>query len=170
MDEVDGMSAGDRGGVAELIKLIKKTKVPIVCICNDRQSPKVRSLAYHCEDIKFKRPQAATIRSRIMSILFKEGVRLPANVIDELVTSAHSDIRQVLNTLSTWTATQKTMDYDQAKQLHVLFDCVTCVVVPTQERICSWDPSTSPPASFPTHTRRSLSVWTCTFKILALHH
>jgi replication factor C subunit 1 len=27
MDEVDGMSAGDRGGVAALISLIKKTKV-----------------------------------------------------------------------------------------------------------------------------------------------
>jgi hypothetical protein len=29
MDEVDGMSAGDRGGMAELIQLIKKTKVGI---------------------------------------------------------------------------------------------------------------------------------------------
>lgn len=27
MDEVDGMSSGDRGGMAELIQLIKKTKV-----------------------------------------------------------------------------------------------------------------------------------------------
>lgn len=27
MDEVDGMSSGDRGGMAELILLIKKTKV-----------------------------------------------------------------------------------------------------------------------------------------------
>ena len=28
MDEVDGMSAGDRGGVGALVALIKKTKVP----------------------------------------------------------------------------------------------------------------------------------------------
>jgi len=27
MDEVDGMSSGDRGGNAELIQMIKKTKV-----------------------------------------------------------------------------------------------------------------------------------------------
>jgi hypothetical protein len=27
MDEVDGMSAGDRGGAAEMAKLIKKSKV-----------------------------------------------------------------------------------------------------------------------------------------------
>lgn len=42
MDEVDGMSASDRGGIQELIKLIKVSKVPIICICNDRQSQKVK--------------------------------------------------------------------------------------------------------------------------------
>jgi hypothetical protein len=30
------MSSGDRGGVAELNKIIKKSKIPIICICNDR--------------------------------------------------------------------------------------------------------------------------------------
>lgn len=55
MDEVDGMSAGDRGGMAELILLIKKTQLPIVCICNDRNSPKVRSLANYCLDLRFRR-------------------------------------------------------------------------------------------------------------------
>jgi len=40
MDEVDGMSAGDRGGMAALISLIKTTRVPIICLCNDRQDPK----------------------------------------------------------------------------------------------------------------------------------
>lgn len=36
MDEVDGMGGGDRGGIPELIKIIKTTKNPIICICNDR--------------------------------------------------------------------------------------------------------------------------------------
>ena len=36
MDEVDGMSSGDRGGSKILINLIKRTKVPIICIANDR--------------------------------------------------------------------------------------------------------------------------------------
>lgn len=35
MDEVDGMSS-DRGGSKALIDIIKLTKVPIICICNDR--------------------------------------------------------------------------------------------------------------------------------------
>ena len=32
MDEVDGMSAGDRGGSAELIQFIKKTKVKLLVV------------------------------------------------------------------------------------------------------------------------------------------
>ena len=55
MDEVDGMSAGDRGGSAELIQLIKKTATPIICICNDHSSPKMRTLANHCLDLRFRR-------------------------------------------------------------------------------------------------------------------
>ena len=32
MDEVDGMGAGDRSGMSELIQMIKKSKVPIVSL------------------------------------------------------------------------------------------------------------------------------------------
>ena len=56
MDEVDGMSSGDRGGMAQLITLIKRARMPVVCICNDRQDQKVRSLANHCLDLSFVRP------------------------------------------------------------------------------------------------------------------
>jgi len=36
MDEVDGMSSGDRGGNAELIQMIKKTKVNIYDLYEDK--------------------------------------------------------------------------------------------------------------------------------------
>jgi replication factor C subunit 1 len=41
MDEVDGVSANDRGGLGALILIIKKTKVPIICIANDRHHRKL---------------------------------------------------------------------------------------------------------------------------------
>lgn len=54
MDEVDGMSGNeDRGGVQELISLIKSSKVPVICICNDRNHPKIRSLANYCFDLRY---------------------------------------------------------------------------------------------------------------------
>ncbi|KAI8352966.1 replication factor RFC1 C terminal domain-containing protein [Mortierella sp. GBAus27b] len=117
MDEVDGMSGGDRGGVAQLILFIKKTHVPIICICNDRQSPKVRSLTNYCFDLRFQRPQPNLVRSRLMSILYKEGRTIPGNVLDKVVSGAQSDIRQVLNILSAWSLTRTTMDYDEGTAL-----------------------------------------------------
>jgi replication factor C subunit 1 len=36
MDEVDGVGSGDKGGISALIQAIKKSKTPIICICNDR--------------------------------------------------------------------------------------------------------------------------------------
>jgi replication factor C subunit 1 len=56
MDEVDGLGAGDRGGIGALIKIIKESKTPIICICNDRQDRKLMSLVNHCYDLRFQRP------------------------------------------------------------------------------------------------------------------
>ncbi|KAJ7075381.1 replication factor RFC1 C terminal domain-containing protein [Mycena belliarum] len=117
MDEVDGMSAGDRGGVGALNAMIKKSKVPIICIANDRGAQKLKPLVSTTYSLTFQRPTAQMIRSRIMTIAFKEKMKLPANVIDQLVAGAQSDIRQVLNMLSTWRLSSDTMDFDEGKSL-----------------------------------------------------
>ena len=38
------------------VKIIKTTQTPIICICNDRDSPKVKTLASSCYDLVFQRP------------------------------------------------------------------------------------------------------------------
>ena len=99
MDEVDGMGAGDRSGMSELIKLIKTSKVPIICICNDRQSQKVRSLAGYCLDLRFKRPIKTVIARRAMRIGQDEGMKIEQNAAEAIAESCGNDIRQVLNCL-----------------------------------------------------------------------
>ena len=68
MDEVDGMSSGDRGGNAQLMSIIKTSATPIICICNDREKQSVRSLAKHCFDLKFTLPTAPQIADRMMQV------------------------------------------------------------------------------------------------------
>ena len=74
MDEVDGMSSGDRGGVAALIKVIQTSKTPIICICNDRQATSVKSLANHCLDLRYSRPMKDSIAKRCAEIARLEGL------------------------------------------------------------------------------------------------
>ena len=62
MDEVDGMAGNeDRGGILELINTIKHSKIPIICICNDRQHTKIRSLAKYCFDLPFSNPRVEMV-------------------------------------------------------------------------------------------------------------
>lgn len=103
MDEVDGMAGNeDRGGMQELIALIKSSSVPIICMCNDRNHPKIRSLVNYCFDLRFGRPQIAQIKGAVMSILFKEGVKdkIPAKTVEEVIQGTNNDVRQTLNALS----------------------------------------------------------------------
>ncbi|KAF8554964.1 DNA replication factor C, large subunit [Imleria badia] len=117
MDEVDGMSAGDRGGVGALNALIKKTKIPIICIANDAGAQKLKPIKNNTFNLPFKRPDASAVRSRILTIIFKERMKIPANVVDQLIAGSQSDIRQVLNMLSTWRLSSNTMTFDEGKEL-----------------------------------------------------
>ncbi|MBN3281955.1 RFC1 factor, partial [Polyodon spathula] len=116
MDEVDGMAGNeDRGGIQELIGLIKNTKIPIICMCNDRNHQKIRSLVNYCFDLRFQRPRVEQIKGAMMSIAFKEGLKVPPPALNEIILAANQDIRQVLHNLSMWSARDKVFTYDQAK-------------------------------------------------------
>lgn len=117
MDEVDGMSAGDRGGVGALAKFCKKTEVPLILICNERRLPKMKPFDFVAFDIKFQRPTVDQIRSRIMTICHREGLKLPPPVINALIEGSNKDIRQIINMISTAKLDQTTMDFDQSKAM-----------------------------------------------------
>lgn len=108
MDEVDGMGAGDRSGMAELIQMIKKSKVPIICICNDRQSQKVKSLAQYCLDLRYQRPVKTVIARRAVEIGRMEGMEVEPNAAEAIAESCGNDIRQVLNCLQMWSCKKNT--------------------------------------------------------------
>ena len=79
----------------ELIQLIKTSQVPVICICNDRQHPKVRSLANHCFDLRFPRPRLEQIKGAMMSVAYKEGVQISQGALEEVILASAQDVRQV---------------------------------------------------------------------------
>ncbi|KAL1966103.1 hypothetical protein VTN77DRAFT_4851 [Rasamsonia byssochlamydoides] len=117
MDEVDGMSAGDRGGVGALAAVAKKTRVPLILICNDRRLPKMKPFDHITYELPFRRPTADQIRARLSTICFREGLKIPPQVLDSLIEGTHADIRQVINMLSTVKLDQQQLDYDKGKEM-----------------------------------------------------
>ncbi|EON68021.1 hypothetical protein W97_07168 [Coniosporium apollinis CBS 100218] len=117
MDEVDGMSAGDRGGVGALAAVCKKTQIPMILICNDRKLPKMKPFDYCTYDIPFRRPTTEMIRSRVMTVAFREGLKMPPPVIDALIEGTGADIRQVINMISTAKLDEEAIDFDSGKAM-----------------------------------------------------
>ena len=117
MDEVDGMSGGDRGGVGALAQVCRKTHIPMILICNDRRLPKMRPFDHVTYELPFRRPTANDIRSRIASICYREGLKLPPQVIDALIEGTHADIRQIINMISQAKLDQEALSFDQGKRM-----------------------------------------------------
>ena len=119
MDEVDGMGSGDRSGISELIKMIKGSMVPIICICNDRQSQKIKSLVPYCLDLRYRRPTKSVIARRAVRVGQQEGMRIEQNAIEAVAESCGNDIRQVLNCLQMWASRKgpnSSMTYKDVKE------------------------------------------------------
>ncbi|CCH41183.1 Replication factor C subunit 1 [Wickerhamomyces ciferrii] len=117
MDEVDGMSGGDRGGVGQLASYCRTTQVPMILICNDKSLPKMRPFDRVTIDLPFRRPSAREMKSRLMTIALREKIKLDPNIIDQLVQATSNDIRQIINLLSTVSSTQKTINSENSKDI-----------------------------------------------------
>lgn len=122
MDEVDGMAGNeDRGGIQELIALIKDSHVPIICMCNDRNHQKMRSLVNYCFDLRFNKPRVEQIKGAMMSVCFKEGLKLAPGALEEIISGTGGDVRQTLNHLALHSAGKSipgsgSLSVDQAKK------------------------------------------------------
>jgi replication factor C subunit 1 len=113
MDEVDGMSGSDRGGIAALAAIIRSGKIPpLICIANDRGSLRLKPLINCCLDIKFSRPVKTTIAKELINVVQKEGLGLTESDLVEMCEKSGNDIRSLLNSLQLAVA-GNTSDKDQ---------------------------------------------------------
>ena len=99
MDECDGMSRGDRGGIGELARIIRQCVFPIICIANERGSPRMRPLTAACLDIRFARPAKTVIARTLMGVVKKEELKTTTVALETLCERNGNDIRSILNTL-----------------------------------------------------------------------
>jgi replication factor C subunit 1 len=100
MDEVDGMSSGDRGGVGELARLIRDCTFPVIAIANERGGPRLRPLVSVCLDVRFSRPVKSTIAKTLSArVCVAEGLKITPADLEMLCERNGNDIRAILNFL-----------------------------------------------------------------------
>jgi replication factor C large subunit len=99
IDEVDGVTSTEYGGLAELIVLIEKTKFPIIITCNDVWQHKFNLLRSKCEVIGVKEIPYLIILDLLRKIILNEKKNIPENILKEIAAKSRGDLRAALNDL-----------------------------------------------------------------------
>jgi DNA polymerase III delta prime subunit len=103
LDEIDGMSVGDKGGLSELLRLVKEYRGSntIVCISNEWQEKRYAGFLRWCKALQITTPTPTDIMPVILSTLGNNGndmeeLKVLAN---ELQTTHCGDLRKIVQSL-----------------------------------------------------------------------
>jgi len=107
IDEVDGISALDRGGLSELLSLIEKTQYPIIITANDIWNKKFSPLRSKSVLVQLKEIEYNIIKDILIEILRKERKFIDGNILTRISLKARGDIRAAINDLQTIAHTDK---------------------------------------------------------------
>lgn len=101
MDEVDGMSSGDRGGVVKLKELIEESRIPIICIANDLSGRKLTPIKSLSKKIEFLPVEPSILVDRIHRLISQtfDIKDMSKKRVEKIVMSSRGDIRNILNTI-----------------------------------------------------------------------
>src|SRR3989338_218107 len=101
IDEVDGISDADWGGIPELISLIILTPCPIILTANDVWKKELSMLRKKADLAQFKEINYRMIREVLVEILEKENSYVEEKMLTKIAINARGDLRAAINDLQT---------------------------------------------------------------------
>lgn len=99
VDEVDGISKFDFGGLTELINLVDKSHWPVIITANDIWDKRFGPLRKKAEVVQFKEVDYRTVKDVLISILRRENKFLSNDVLTGIAVKAKGDLRAAINDL-----------------------------------------------------------------------
>ena len=106
MDEIDGMSSGDKGGLSELMNLLglkKNTKTstitPVICICNKISDKKMLEIKKKSLIVKMTKPDNNTLFKYSQNICKNENINIEDDALLCIVKKSQNDYRRLINIL-----------------------------------------------------------------------
>jgi|TARA_Y100000310_G_scaffold342204_1_gene444261 replication factor C large subunit len=129
VDEVDGISAVDRGGLPELLRLIDESNYPIIITANDIWNRKLSPLRRKSELVQLKEIDYHTIKNILIQILKKENLFINNNILTSISTRAKGDIRAALNDLQSVSRMRdpSLLEYDERNKETDIFNALKII-------------------------------------------
>lgn len=99
IDELEGLSGGDRGAVPGIVELVKKSMFPVFLITSDPYMPKLAPLRLVSKIVKLTKVPAPSMEKRMKEICDLEGIKHEEGVIKALARFSQGDMRSAINDL-----------------------------------------------------------------------
>jgi replication factor C large subunit len=116
MDEIDGVTGTDIGGVAELVRVIEKTAHPLILTGNDVWQTKFSDLRPKCKMVEMKSLKTEDITKYLKKVLEKEGITENEHFLRQIAIKSQGDVRAALNDLHAYTADKTSIiDIDEKR-------------------------------------------------------
>ena len=117
-DEIDGMSGTeDRGGLSEILRVIEKTRIPIVMTANNPWDPRFRPLRDVALLIRFNRVNKNTLTKILQNICVKEGIKADYSALRLIADMSDGDVRSAINDLQAIAEGRRVLTVEDVKAL-----------------------------------------------------
>lgn len=102
MDEVDGVTGTDIGGIPELIRIIGITQFPIIMTCNDIWQSKLSPVRSKSKLVEMKLLTQQRILSLLERVCNQEKLAKNPNMLKQIALKSQGDVRAALNDLQSY--------------------------------------------------------------------
>ncbi|MDP3881919.1 MAG: replication factor C large subunit [Nanoarchaeota archaeon] len=117
MDEVDGVTGSDIGGIPELIRILESTKHPIIMTCNDVWQTKLSSLRQKCKLVEMKALSIPYVMEILKKVAAKEIIKKDENFLQKIAIKSQGDIRAALNDLQSYHLVDSIVDLNEKRDV-----------------------------------------------------
>lgn len=109
MDEVDGVTGTDIGGIPELVRIIATTQYPLIMTCNDVWQSKLSPVRAKSKVVEMKALDKDKITKIVQMISEKEGLKKDPEFFSKIAAKAQGDVRAALNDLQSYASGETTL-------------------------------------------------------------
>lgn len=121
---------------SNLIELAEKSKIPIICICNNIDDKKIEPLLKASLSIRFMQPKAEEIKKRLRFICSTEGIEISDESLDDIIAVSKHDVRFAINSIQYWCQWGEKAKESAVKDdvIDDIIEAVLTILTPTSQK------------------------------------
>jgi len=109
MDEVDGVTGTDIGGIQELVRVIAMSNFPIIMTCNDVWQSKLSPIRQKSKLVEMRKLDLGTIIALLLKISNSEGLNKEPHFLKQIAIKSQGDVRAAINDLESYSQSPESL-------------------------------------------------------------